>query len=199
MSRKLVALILGTLFMVIFLTIGALLFAKYHSKINLGKTQPKKTSQTLGQLLPTPTTVVSNLHGNASPIKLTKNYTNKTFGYSVQIPNDWEAIDNPYKNASQTIVRPMGSVQSPITINAQTNVAGASASELANITFGSNYPRETKTIANRPALLLANNTAHYISYFLQNDSNLYEFSASTIREDYLKIFNQILSSLTFTK
>lgn len=197
MSRKLVALLVGTLFVVVILTAAVLFIARYHSNIHLGKTSSKKSTQTFGQLLPTPTLTAS---GSFTPtMKPTKNYTNKTFGYSIQIPTTWEAIENPYENASQTIVRPKGSVESPITINAQTDVAGASASELANITFGSNHPRETKTVTNREALLLSNNTAHYISYFLQNDSNLYEFSASTIRQDYLNIFNQILSSLTFTK
>ncbi len=172
------------------------------------KSTPKVTSTPKATATPTPQTIAKKNPPSVKPTSLPaqknnsqvlrKEYSDTLFGYAFKAPSKWDVMkgqgDN---NAYQTILRPEGSMDNPITINTQINETGENLSEWIDSLYGFQYPRALKKIGGKDAIFVQNPTYSYNSYFVMNEEKVYEFSVSTVREEYMKIFDQLLSSVQF--
>lgn len=184
LATNLLPLVVGTLVVVLAIGLGTYWFATKAPKTK----QPAKVSPTpsLGQVL---------TQANSK-----KPYSDSKFGYSLALPKDWEvAKRNEDADGYQLAVFPSGSEDVPITINAQVNKAEVGLSDWVNALFGQSFPREQAKVASRETLIVTNQAGGYKSYFLTSGNNLFELSVATARQDYLKVFTQLLTSFTLTQ
>lgn len=124
-----------------------------------------------------------------------KTYTDPVFGYSVNIPSNWEAFKNAGTgNAYQMAFHPIGSTDSPFTIGAQ---SGISENDWINAEFGTNMPRTSVQVAGKNAISVT--TLTYTSYYMHDNTYTYEISEGLGNSAYPPIYNSILSSLKFSK
>lgn len=127
-----------------------------------------------------------------------KTYTNSTYKYSVKIPTDWEAIRQSGDD-SVISIRPIGASNIPVIFNSQSNKNNLSLNTWIDNQLGKNYPREIKKLNSYDAVFVHNTTSPYEFdvYYLTNGSVVYELSGSTLNNDQLQIFDQILSTFKF--
>lgn len=204
-SKKIISLAVGLLVVVLVISGGTYAFLK--SKV--------KTSSKSG----TSSRVVSQLSVVSSPAEASKTqksdktntqsaqpsfgkgahvYTDALFGYSVQIPENMETFKRVGTTDSYQIgVREIGHSDAPITISTQQNLTGENLSEWVRNEYGS-LSQEAKKVGGVDAVLVRNDAGSYISYIIMNKSNVYEFSVSAFPDTYVSIFNQMLSTVTFS-
>ncbi len=123
-------------------------------------------------------------------------YSDPDFGYSLSIPQDWETFKRASDNTGYQLgIRPKGSTDVPIVVNAYKNTQGILSEDVINSRFGEGYPRDyINWKGGRMIHVLSDG---YESYFLANKSHIYELSDIAGNQTYHSVFQQILSSFAF--
>ena len=126
-------------------------------------------------------------------------YENPYYKYSINIPSDWEIFEQTEDNRVVSI-RPIGTEEIPISVTVVENHKGLSLDQRVNGKYGLDHPREQKAINNKEVVIVESNISPYpsITYHMAKFSNLYEISCSTLKEEYLTMCVQIVSTLKFT-
>ncbi len=202
LSKKLVSLVLGAIVLVLVIAGGIYAFTRTNVKqaakkqvAKVSQTQEKTATATPGQQQINTPKVNTPINGTLNA----KTYTDSTFGYSVKLPNDWEAFVRAGDTTAQQIaIHPVGSADVPVTINSQINDAGISTDEFITMQYGSDYPREQRSLAGRNVLFVRNDANGYVSYFVANGSSLYEIAVSTVKPEYNSAIDQIVKAFKFT-
>lgn len=181
-SRKLVSLVIGIV-VILLIPLGLFTLSKGKSPSSPSKKQ-SQSSPLKGMLTPT--------QAAASDWKI---YSDSTSGYSVRIPKNWETFKRAGDETSYQIgIHPLNSEDVPVTIGSQP-AQGKDVVMFIDSEFGAGAPREKKQINNKEALYVT--AGDYNSYFLTNGSRVIEISVATGKEDYLPVFNRILSTFNF--
>ena len=200
LSANLVKIIIGLIIVV--LIVGGIIFfvSSRTKKTTVVKNSSITPTQTTSALSNTTTQTQSQpqTQSQTQSNGQLKTYSDNTFHYSIKIPQNYEAFKRAGNDlAYQIAVHPTGSGDIPITINTQPNQSKLSTNDIVNMQYGTNYPRETKTINGKTAVMVQNQQSRYTSYFFSNNTAIYELSVSTAKPEYTPVFNQILSSFTF--
>ncbi len=126
-------------------------------------------------------------------------YSDNKYRFSIKIPKGFETFKRAGNDEEYQIgIRKIGSPDVPITINAQINKDNLTLDDWITNEYGPLYPREQTKINTMPAVLVRNPLRNYISYYVVNGRNIHEFSSSTVSDGYLKVFNSILPTLSFS-
>jgi hypothetical protein len=123
-------------------------------------------------------------------------YINQTYSYSLKVPSGWEHFRQGGDD-SVISLRPAGVEEIPISITAQPNNEGLTAEDIVK--------NQTSEIQ-KDAVFNDIQYVYYVSdvspfsskvYITINDPNYYQLTVSTLKQEYVAIFDQILSTFRF--